>query len=538
MPRVIRSRDVDRLGKLLRRQGVLDDDVLADVLDQQKRGLPIASLCYVLGHLDEETLVRALSKQSGAPGIVLDQSVIRVACLDGIPPELLLANAVLPVFEDDARLFVAVEAIDERSEALRQIELFKGKTCVPHVALQITLARALRACLALAAKGESFHVGHYASVDPESPRETMAVVSDVAADPQIDPGARAREAVIEDVTKELMVDELISIDDVDGDSASITIEAERLGGQAPGDAEADGRRTDPSLSTISPDALPDALRAPASDLDLDRGVGSSYALGQQGPPRVLVVDDDFASRNLLVKELEPAGFRAEVAVTGGDAVRMLRQAPPDLVIVDVMLPEIDGFQICRAIKRSRRYGDIPVVLMSAVLDSGRVTDDVLERYGADAYFEKPLDVTRLVSRARDLARHAGEQARARPVDDGSFERAMELTREGRLDDAVEALKAGIEVDPLSAKHHFVLANLYQKKSMLYEAIDEYEATVDLRPDYFPALTRLAYLYYQKGFSARAIETWRRSLPHCPEPKLRENIEVFMRKLIAGMQQTA
>jgi tetratricopeptide (TPR) repeat protein len=103
---------------------------------------------------------------------------------------------------------------------------------------------------------------------------------------------------------------------------------------------------------------------------------------------------------------------------------------------------------------------------------------------------------------------------------------------------VEVLRTGLKVDPLSAKHHFVLANLLQKKALLYEAIDEYEATVDLKPDYFPALTRLAYLYYRKGFSAKAIETWRRSLPHCPDTSLRQNIEVFMRKLIANMQAEA
>ena len=76
--------------------------------------------------------------------------------------------------------------------------------------------------------------------------------------------------------------------------------------------------------------------------------------------------------------------------------------------------------------------------------------------------------------------------------------------------------------------------MLQKKSLLYEAIDEYEVTVDLRPDYFPALTRLAYLYYKQGFSAKAIETWRKSLQYCADPSLRENIEVFMRKLIADM----
>ena len=67
-----------------------------------------------------------------------------------------------------------------------------------------------------------------------------------------------------------------------------------------------------------------------------------------------------------------------------------------------------------------------------------------------------------------------------------------------------------------------------------EAIDEYETVVELQPDYFPALTRLAYLYYRQGHLARAVETWRRSLPVCDDDDLRRNIELFMRKLIADL----
>ena len=59
-----------------------------------------------------------------------------------------------------------------------------------------------------------------------------------------------------------------------------------------------------------------------------------------------------------------------------------------------------------------------------------------------------------------------------------------------------------------------------------------EATVEIRPDYFPALTRLAYLYYKQGFAVRAIDVWRRSLPYCTDMSLRANIETFVRRLIA------
>jgi tetratricopeptide (TPR) repeat protein len=129
-----------------------------------------------------------------------------------------------------------------------------------------------------------------------------------------------------------------------------------------------------------------------------------------------------------------------------------------------------------------------------------------------------------------VARGAGESGAGQQC----FERAMSFYRAGEIDAAVGELRRGIEEEPMSAKHHFVLANILHKKALIFEAIDEYEATLELKPDYFPALTRLAYLYYKQGYSVRAIDTWRRSLPLCTDPGLRHNIELFMRKLIAEM----
>jgi tetratricopeptide (TPR) repeat protein len=83
----------------------------------------------------------------------------------------------------------------------------------------------------------------------------------------------------------------------------------------------------------------------------------------------------------------------------------------------------------------------------------------------------------------------------------------------------------------------MLANMLQRASRWAEAVDEYEAVVELQPAYFPALTRLAYLYFRQGLHARAVETWRRALPVCDDPSLRRNIELFMRKLVADMSKS-
>jgi CheY-like chemotaxis protein len=545
----MRSRS-DPVGKILVRSGALSEESITDALEAQKGGLPLASVLYVLGLADEETLVRAVSRQHGVPGVVLDRGVIRLDVLDHVPRDVALRHKLLPVLEDEQRVFVAAENPAVVGDVLREFRFVSGKTVVPHVALHITLQRTIHACYAARARGQQFYAAAEADADHEDMTYgSMIVVSDVDA---LDDGA-AQEAVLEDVTKEIVESDLVAFDididfsTVDGvtpisgpDTPPLDAATPTAGSPAPPNEE---HTHDPSVggSVRSATQTPlsqvelDVSSGPRELIDLDDGGEQPSGAPTPGPPRVLIVDDDFATRHLLVKELQPLGFVTLTAASGREAVRIIQQNPPALVVLDVMLPEIDGFQVCRAIKQSKRYGHIPVILMSAVIDSGRVTDDVLRRYGADAYFEKPLNTDRIKRRMRELIAASG--AGTPPPEDDGFERALDLYRRGSIERAVEVLREGLQVDPLSAKHHFVLANLLQKQALIYEAIDEYEATVDLKPDYFPALTRLAYLYYKQGFSAKAIEAWRRSLPHCPDTSLRQNIELFMRKLIAEMQAT-
>jgi len=528
------------VGKILVRSGALAEEAIADALNVQRGGLPLASVCYVLGMADEETLVRAVSRQHGVPGVVLDRCVIRLDVLDHVPRDVAVRHRLLPVLEDDRRVFVAAENPAVVAEVLREFQFVSGKTVVAHVALAVTLQRAIRACYGARARGEQFCFGALAS-DDDNAYGSMVVVSDLDAMP-LD-GAAAQEAVLEDVTKEIVDSDLVAFEMPD---TGIDVEFSTIDGETPVAGEdartpvaAEGSRPDGSQSTTgSSSSTPlsqvelDVSAGPPEVIDLDEGEATPVT-PTAGPARVLIVDDDFATRHLLVKELQPLGYVTITAASGREAVRVIKANPPALVVLDVMLPEIDGFQICRAIKQSRRYGHIPVVLMSAVIDSGRVTDEVLRRYGADAYFEKPLNTDRIKRRMRDLIAASGNGTP--PPEDDGFERALDMYRNGFIDHAIDVLREGLRVDPLSAKHHFVLANLLQKQALIYEAIDEYEATVDLKPDYFPALTRLAYLYYKQGFSAKAIEAWRRSLPYCPDSNLRHNIELFMRKLIAEMQ---
>jgi CheY-like chemotaxis protein len=573
----------DPLGALLASAGALSEHEVTDLLELQRVPLPLASFCYVLDLADEETLATALAKQLGVAAVVLDRSVISLDVLDGAAPELALDHQILPLAEDRQRLLVACERPAAVADVLRELEFIKGKEVVPHVALKVTLERTFRACVRARSRGERTVVGRLAgSVQARGPEAVFVVpaagapaappAAAPAAPPAATSAAQARAAVIQEVTKELpFEDPALSNEDTAIDSSQdllkeVLAAAAAAGVMQPADgtasaeasAEAGGEAgtgTEPNAPPVAGPAA--AARTPDSGAHplvstntavaqiMRRGVASAFELidldGRDGVEyrpfhgrtgRVLVVDDDFAARQLLAKELGPLGYAVQTAEHTGEALARITGEPPDVIVVDVMLPEVDGFHLCGAIKQSRKYAGIAVVLISAVIESGRVTDEVVRRHGADAYFEKPIDMERLGPRLRALmaARGAGDAR----ISQESFERAMTLYRSGEIDAAVGELRRGIEKDPRSAKHHFVLANILHKKALIFEAIDEYEATLELKPDYFPALTRLAYLYYKQGYAARAIDTWRRSLPLCADPALRQNIELFMRKLIADL----
>ena len=564
---------MDPLGKLLLATGALSEAVLDEVLDEQRRAMPMGSMCYILGILDEETLARALCRQFGMPSVVLERSVVPLHVLSAVPRDVAREHTILPLYEDEQRIFIAVENPRAVSDTVREIRFVRGKVPVLHIALHVTLIRTIRACYNARDAGQRLYAGPLASNAGADGRGFMFVIST----PEKTSTQSLAPPGVEDITRELDSLDLQYIGDLDEDENASTVETgayrpialgtndievtatdeldidasnitgmysmapERHSERRRAARIADGQQRHtresarqvgdvPSMDTIPP--LGSAPRlTPRSIIDLDAG-GVAHRARRSGPGHVLIVDDDFASLHLLVKEFEAAGIKTATAGTGGQAIRELRTNPPDVIILDVMLPEMDGFQICQAIKQSEKYNHIGVLLMSAVISTKRVTDDILARYGAEGYYEKPIDTHAIRMRVTELLRASGTESQVSA--DDSFDRAIAMYKDGYLDRAIELLRTGLSVDPLSPKHHFVLGNLLQKKSLIYEAIEAYEATVDLKPDYFPALTRLAYLYYKKGFSAKAAEVWERSLRYCTDRDLRKNIREFIENVRAEM----
>ncbi len=118
------------------------------------------------------------------------------------------------------------------------------------------------------------------------------------------------------------------------------------------------------------------------------------------PRKIAVVDDDREVRERIGASLVELGYEVKVATNGLRLVSALHVDRPDLILLDVMMSWIDGFELCRAIKKNPRLRDIPVVFMS-----GKSSPSDIERglsCGAVDYFPKPLDLDRLLERVREL----------------------------------------------------------------------------------------------------------------------------------------
>lgn len=117
-------------------------------------------------------------------------------------------------------------------------------------------------------------------------------------------------------------------------------------------------------------------------------------------PKVTIVDDDRDTRELLSFALESEGFEVNAAANGLRLISSLQLKRPDIILMDVNMSWIDGFELCKAVKKNEQFRDIPVIFISG---RGEPEDRRRGREaGAADYFVKPLDLNALIQRLREL----------------------------------------------------------------------------------------------------------------------------------------
>ena len=191
---------------------------------------------------------------------------------------------------------------------------------------------------------------------------------------------------------------------------------------------------------------------------------------------ILVVDDETKLREMMKVYLEQEGYRVVAAANGREALFSARYEKPDLIILDVMMPEMDGYQFLQAY---RREGDAPVIMLTAKLEE---QDKVLGlELGADDYVTKPFSVRELIARVRAVLRRVG-----RKTADSDLLRVAEI----ELDRAGYVVTVAGNIVDLTPSEFQILATLMASPGRAFSRLDlldkmqgdayeGYERTVDV-----------------------------------------------------------
>ena len=464
------------LGEILLEADLINAQQLAEALSLQRTyGERLASVLVRQHILTEKFAVTYLGRQLGVPGVDLSKTEIDLALLELVPLELCERHLVFPVRTEGTRLQLAMsDPMDRR--LVSEIEFKTGTRLAPLIALESAIKHAVSEARRALKSGQRTITANVQKRRDSPPAPATAPAPDAPAGPV--PVASLEE-------KERAVFETL---------AGAPLKAQAL------------------------PVLPTAPRVPAVE----------------EVQTVLAVDDDESVLRLMERILESRKYRVLTARAGREALAKVREAMPDLVILDGMLPEVHGFEICRQLKTSERFRHIPVILVSAVHTGWRFAADVKEKYGADDYLEKPFDPAELLRRVESWL----SRAPAAAISPASEAAARQQLKEGvialkqeRLDDAVAAFTKGLGIDQFNDLLHYYLALAYERKDMVFHAVDHYERAIQINPEFYDAITALATLYQKQEFWRKAVEMWELALAATKDEAVRARIKDHLLSLL-------
>lgn len=485
-----------QLGKILLRQKALSAEQLERALSKPSAGR-LASRLAGEGTITDVSALKALSEQHGIPGIDLAQVCLRLEDLDLLPREIAEKHLILPVMVRPERLFVAM-ANPREKKVIDELEFVTGKRVYAYVALETALGKVIDEAYNRKARGETYYAG------PNCPPEQLEKLGITQA----------------------------------GELSEVPLEFENGRAEAP--LSAPGVVVDDQVGEISQtdDVSEDGFGELANELSVVTGLSEEQKQTLVGEGKtVLVVDDESDIRKMLARLLSKNGLSVVEADRGLMALHLVKEHAPDLIVLDAMLPEVHGFEIARRIKGSKRYGHIPIIMVSAVYRGWRYAEDLKQTCGVDQYIEKPFKIADLLHAVQRCLRGSPESLsgnRDREISEEAekaLNAGVSAYQSGDLDKAVQHLQRGVSLDPLAYRLHLHLGLLYGKKGQVYEAISELEIAVDINSRHFPAVKNLAILYQKAGFRHKATEMWQRALTLAPDDPTRQSIKQHLMKLL-------
>ena len=467
------------LGEMLLEADLIRPSQLNEALGLQKAyGERLASVLVRKRILTEKFAVTYLGRQVGFPGIDLSQTEIDLSTLDLVPLGFCERHRIIPIRVDGDRLLLAMinptdTALLARIQAQTKIQL------VPMVALESSIRNAIREARQAQRAGRR--------------TITPSIQDDDEPVPSATPSAAAPTA----------------------GSAAASEPTAAVAGAPQGASPAPTTLTpEPNTPSATRDA---AVVAPTPEEHLT----------------VLVAGAATHEWAALAALLAEHRHRVITAATGKDTLSLVRERAPDLVILDSILPGMDGFEVCRQLKQDDRVRHVPVVLLVSAALGWRFAADAREQYGADDVVERPFDDADLLRRIGLLTDRTapGLSAQTEAAVRQHLRDGIVALKQDRHDEALAAFARGLEVDPFNDLVHYYLGMAHEKKGQVFLAIDHYEKAVQINPEFYDAIISLANLYQRQRFRRKALEMWELALQATREETVRERIKAHILALL-------
>jgi len=502
------------LARILIQDGVLTAEGASRAVKTARNG-DVASAALELRLAEEQPLVRALARSHECPGVDLSRSVVPPSNLDVVASEFCREHRLLPIAIGRAEIVLAMADPDDLNSA-DEVRFLTGKKVLRYAAVGTALLRAIDGLDRARREGAPAWRGDRAPALADRAAGHVAVVK------PIDPAGGV------DLPEATGTMELVGVAEMATPFQPTPPTLTPVPARAAAMARAPAPAPAPARAPARP-ATP-AVPQPAADLQPTTRM-EGLAVGKVA----VVADDDPDVRQLVATVLGKLGCLTLQAGDGKSALETVREARPDLVVLDAMMPGLHGFEVCRMIKGDRALRATRVILCSAIY-RGSVGTDAQVAFGADAFVEKPFrldELTRVFKLALvgPAAAETTEERARRDEAQALWRSASEALAVGRVAQAAELARDAAAKDPWSPEAHYYLGHALSKQGLLYEAVAAYERAAELRPDVDASHQCLAQAYERLGFQKSAREAWSRAVETCKDPARKKVMQARLIKLL-------